>query len=194
METLSISRSPSASAREADARTVIATGRTFRIDFSLDDDMLEQALRQLTPSRPEIEETAENPMVVVTDRPAGDGFGRGARVLRIGSDRGAPGEHIFDSLDPALILSAAVLLAAGYQTGRVPDEDDEDSVPVRLSQRERQVAELLVEGASNKVIARDLGISVHTAKFHVTAVMEKLGARNRADAVAIALREGFVTL
>jgi DNA-binding CsgD family transcriptional regulator len=194
VETLSISRSPSASAREDNAAAVLATGRTFKIGLSLDDDVLEQALRRLMPSRPEIVEAAEGASVIVTDRPAGDGFGGKSRVLRIGSDRGAPGEHVFDNLDPQLILSAAVLLAAGYHTGRLPDDDDEDATPVRLSQRERQVAELLVEGASNKVIARELDISVHTAKFHVTAVMDKLGARNRADAVAIALREGFVTL
>ena len=41
---------------------------------------------------------------------------------------------------------------------------------------------------------RNLGISVHTAKFHVAAVLEKLGARNRADAVAIVLRDGLVTV
>jgi DNA-binding CsgD family transcriptional regulator len=64
----------------------------------------------------------------------------------------------------------------------------------RLSAREQQVAELLVEGASNKLIARRLGISVHTAKFHVAAVLEKLGARNRADAVAIVMREGLVVV
>jgi DNA-binding CsgD family transcriptional regulator len=193
VETLSISRSPSASAREDSAAAVLATGRTFKIGLSLDDDVLEQAMRRLMASRSEIVDAAEDASVIVTDRPAGDGFGSKSRVLRIGSDRGAPGEHVFDNLDPQLILSAAVLLAAGYHTGRLPD-DDEDATPVRLSQRERQVAELLVEGASNKVIARELDISVHTAKFHVTAVMDKLGARNRADAVAIALREGFVTL
>ena len=68
-------------------------------------------------------------------------------------------------------------------------------LPCRISApRERQVAELLVDGASNKVVARALDISVHTAKFHVTAILEKLGARNRADAVAIILREGLVAI
>ena len=64
----------------------------------------------------------------------------------------------------------------------------------RLSQREQEVAALLLEGASNKVIARQLDISVHTAKFHVTQILDKLGARNRADAVSMILREGLVTL
>jgi DNA-binding NarL/FixJ family response regulator len=57
-----------------------------------------------------------------------------------------------------------------------------------------QVAALLLDGASNKAIARALEISVHTAKFHVTAVLDKVGARNRADAVAIIMREGLIAL
>ena len=56
------------------------------------------------------------------------------------------------------------------------------------------MATLLLEGASNKAIARALDISVHTAKFHVTAVLDKLAARNRADAVSIILREGLIAL
>ena len=111
-------------------------------------------------------------------------------MVRIGADRGAPGQMVIDSLDPALILAAATLAAAGYRIERERRVSDDADAP-HLSQREQQVAELLAEGASNKVIARELGISVHTAKFHVTAVMEKLGARNRSDAVAISLREGL---
>jgi DNA-binding CsgD family transcriptional regulator len=64
----------------------------------------------------------------------------------------------------------------------------------RLSPRELEVSGLLLEGASNKAIARRLDISVHTAKFHVTQIFDKLGAQNRADAVAIILRDGLVTL
>ena len=66
------------------------------------------------------------------------------------------------------------------------------SAAVVLTQREKQVIALLAEGASNKLIARRLDISVHTAKFHVAAILEKLGAVNRTDAIAIAMREGLV--
>jgi DNA-binding NarL/FixJ family response regulator len=92
-----------------------------------------------------------------------------------------------------LAAAAALLTAAGYT---VTPSVELDWMPpqLHLSPREGQVASLLVDGASNKEIARTLAISVHTAKFHVAAVLEKLGARNRADAVAIVLREGLVTL
>jgi DNA-binding CsgD family transcriptional regulator len=56
------------------------------------------------------------------------------------------------------------------------------------------VLALIAAGASNKVIARQLGISVHTAKFHVTGVLEKLGAHSRAEAVANGARLGLVLL
>jgi DNA-binding NarL/FixJ family response regulator len=97
----------------------------------------------------------------------------------------------------ALVAAALLLTAAGYRVDPMPPAtpfvDTAGDRPA-LTARERQVASLLVEGASNKVIARRLDISVHTAKFHVAAVLEKLGARNRSDAVAIALRDGLVAL
>lgn len=92
--------------------------------------------------------------------------------------------------DPDLAKAAALLIAAGYTVLPPLDRSEHRG----LSAREQQVAALLLDGASNKLIARALEISVHTAKFHVTAIMEKLGARNRADAVAIILREGLIAL
>jgi DNA-binding NarL/FixJ family response regulator len=53
---------------------------------------------------------------------------------------------------------------------------------------------LLAEGLSNRSIARRLGVTEHTAKFHVNAILGKLRARSRADAVARALRLGLVPL
>jgi DNA-binding NarL/FixJ family response regulator len=63
-----------------------------------------------------------------------------------------------------------------------------------LTDRERQVVVLLAEGLSNKLIADRLGISDHTAKFHVNGVMAKLGASTRTEAVVEAVRRGLVTL
>ena len=63
-----------------------------------------------------------------------------------------------------------------------------------LTPREIQVLSLLAEGASNKSIARRLGISVHTVKFHVASLLDKFEAIGRTDAVAHALRLGVIEL
>jgi len=63
-----------------------------------------------------------------------------------------------------------------------------------LTPREREVLALLAEGASNKEIAKRLGISIHTAKFHVGSVLDKLDATGRTDAVAHAARLGVIEL
>ena len=68
-----------------------------------------------------------------------------------------------------------------------------DAEPV-LTPREQEVLLLLAEGASNKVIARRLGISTHTAKFHVGQIIDKLDATGRTDAVAHAARSGVIQL
>ncbi len=99
--------------------------------------------------------------------------------------------------EQALVAAAMLLTAAGYRVDPMPPAVPAETAPgdlPALTARERQVVSLLVEGASNKLIARRLDISVHPAKFHVAAVVEKLDARNRSDAVAIALRDGLVAL
>jgi DNA-binding CsgD family transcriptional regulator len=72
-----------------------------------------------------------------------------------------------------------------------PPRPDPDAI---LTPREQEVLALLAEGASNKMIARRLGISVHTAKFHVGQVLDKLDATGRTDAVAHAARRGVIHL
>jgi DNA-binding NarL/FixJ family response regulator len=66
--------------------------------------------------------------------------------------------------------------------------------PTALTAREQQVLELLAQGASNKTIARRLDISLHTAKFHVASILAKLGAAGRTEAVANAIRLGWLML
>ena len=68
----------------------------------------------------------------------------------------------------------------------------EDGDDTALTPREREVLALLAAGASNKEIARALSVSVHTAKFHVASLTEKLGASGRVEAVAIGIRSGLV--
>ena len=63
-----------------------------------------------------------------------------------------------------------------------------------LTTREREVLELVSQGLSNKLIARQLQISEHTVKFHIASVSAKLGAASRTDAVRLGLRKGLITL
>ena len=61
-----------------------------------------------------------------------------------------------------------------------------------LTPRELEVFELLAKGLSNRDIGAALGISPHTAKFHVAQILAKIGAATRAEAVAIGLRLGLI--
>ena len=134
----------------------------------------------------------ETPHVILDDRLAGeDADGqhlRGAAAVRrrCAGRRGAAARRrrLQDRRRPASCAGATSADGEPAPTAR--------SGAIVLTQREKQVVALLAEGASNKLIARRLGISVHTAKFHVAAILQKLGAVNRTDAIAIAMREGLV--
>ncbi len=63
-----------------------------------------------------------------------------------------------------------------------------------LTAREIEVLGMLAEGLGNKIIAARLGISTHTAKFHVASIMAKLGAGSRTEAVTIGMRRGLVVI
>ena len=70
-----------------------------------------------------------------------------------------------------------------------------DELPLEaLTDREREVLQLMAEGLSNKSIAYRLKISEHTVKFHVNGIMRKLGAQSRTDAVVRATRLGWILL
>ncbi|MDQ3549122.1 MAG: response regulator transcription factor [Chloroflexota bacterium] len=91
-------------------------------------------------------------------------------------------------LDPAIARETAAQLAPSFPRAGTNDPIDP------LTERERQVLELLALGLPNKTIAIELGISEHTAKFHVGAIMSKLGAASRTEAVAVAARRGLLVL
>lgn len=101
---------------------------------------------------------------------------------------------------PDVLCDALVVLAHGlylfdpafahnvhtYSTLETPVEP--------LTPRELEVLAALAQGLSNKLIARDLNISEHTVKFHINAILGKLGAQSRTDAVVRATRAGLIQL
>lgn len=91
--------------------------------------------------------------------------------------------HNLEVLEPS--LSEALL----------PDSYAETAPLVEaLTPREVEVLHLLAEGLANKAIARRLAISDHTVKFHVNAILSKLGAQSRTEAVVRATRLGLIML
>ena len=98
-------------------------------------------------------------------------------------------------LTPEDLDGVAVLIvdtAAAHRTSsRVePSHDLVDP----LTSREQEVLEQMAAGLSNRQIAAALDISEHTVKFHVSAVLGKLGVSSRSAAIRHAMRQGLVTL
>ena len=88
-------------------------------------------------------------------------------------------------IDAALQAIALGLIVRSARTGRRVFDAAVDGLPVvLLTPREAQVLEAISGGMSNKVIARELSISLHTVKFHIESLFRKLGVRTRAEAVA----------
>ena len=107
-------------------------------------------------------------------------------------------------VSPAELL-AAVMAAAQDLTVLTPEQArqrlssrsarrEEQVFVEALTPRELQVLKMLAAGLANKEIAGELGISDHTAKFHVAQILAKLGAGSRAEAVAVAIRSGLIPI
>lgn len=96
------------------------------------------------------------------------------------------------------VLGAAAGLAVLSPTQMQPDPDSDDDLPgvseVTLTPREREVLALLAEGLSNKRVARELGVTESTVKFHVQAIYSKLGVQSRAGAVSRGIQLGLVSV
>ena len=93
------------------------------------------------------------------------------------------------AIDP--LLGGHLLARAGRdRPGPAPDDVGGEE----LTGREREVLQLVAEGLANKTIAQRLAISEHTVKFHVAAILAKLGAGSRTEAVHLGARRGLVAL
>jgi len=125
--------------------------------------------------------------VVSGERDAEAALGRGARGVLL-RDRAGQGlvAALLAARDGLTVLDAGLAPRPRREPIEGPFEE--------LTRREEEVLQLLAEGRSNKQIAAALGISDHTAKFHVNAVLAKLDADTRTEAVVTAVRRGLVML
>lgn len=151
------------------------------------------------PDLPEIGLAPGDPAVVVlVDDPAG--------AWVVGALRSGIHAVIARDAPPEAIVATIRTAAAGLVT--LPVEAMRALLPVatatrpatmagpapNLTAREIEVLQMLAEGLGNKLIARQLGISDHTVKFHVASIMTKLNAASRTEAVTLGARLGLILL
>ena len=120
----------------------------------------------------------------------------GAAVLLLGESTAVAAGVLPPDADIEQIDAALRAVAVGLIVRPAPryfDADDGAPLPL-LTPREIEILLALRDGLSNKAIARRLGISQHTVKFHVESIFRKLGVTNRVEAVAKGLRRGLVHL
>lgn len=179
-----------------------APGTRIAVGVALGDGTLAGLIRAALARDAAYAHAADGADIVVADRDHLRGIT--AAVVLIGAPDREPLPAVVKATLPAdagprLVLAAIEVVAAGLtvvaeHADAAVDADSagqiEDGVP-SLTPRERQVLQLLADGASNKLIARRLGVSVHTAKFHVASLTRKLGATGRLEAVGIGLRLGL---
>ncbi len=133
------------------------------------------------------------PLVLLGADPATDGPGLG----------GGPVAYLSPDSDGPTLAAAVRAVVAGLVvidpevagSARLhahPPAGPDDPAGDVLSPREIDVLRLVADGLPNKGIARELGISEHTVKFHVGSLLGKLGAGSRAEAVSIAMRRGML--
>ena len=125
-----------------------------------------------------------------------DAFYAGARAIL---PRSAERNEIVSAIEAVahgLAVLPRELLLTLLNGASAADElpDGNDAVRARLTPRELEALAAMADGASNKAIARQLGISFHTAKFHVAAILAKLNADSRTEAVMRAAQLGLVML
>jgi len=136
-------------------------------------------------------------VVMLMDAHNGDDL---AGALRVGVGAVLPRDAGGDEIVAAVRAVAAGLVAVDErQVGMLLSLMPPARAPARtgemaevLTPRELEVLGMLAEGEGNKGIARRLGISEHTVKFHVGSIMGKLGAASRTEAVTAGLRHGLI--
>ena len=125
--------------------------------------------------------------VLAEEGQAGEALGAGARGVIL---RDASGPRLAAAVQA--VAEGLIVLDAGAAESVLRPRPAFPAAVETLTPREQEVLQLLAQGLSNKLIAARLGISDHTVKFHVNAILGKLGAQSRTEALAQAARLGLV--
>lgn len=185
----------------------LEAGATLRVSLRLGSGRIAERIALLLAASPGIVTDAGNaPHISIVEAAAGmieivcsdtaPGFGPEAgRAVAPANVDGPTLQRLIHLVAAGYAIAPAHWLpATAAPVGRgdwAESEEDEAELPP-LTPRETAVLALLVKGASNKLIARELGISPSTAKFHVASILRKLAAHSRLDAVATGVRRGLV--
>jgi DNA-binding NarL/FixJ family response regulator len=191
--------------------TILGTQPDFVVVGEAED--ADTAINRLLTLRPDV-------LLLDLEMPGGDGVDVLRRARENGSDTRALVFTAFDADDR--ILAAVRAGAQGYLLKGAPREElfrairvvhaggsllepvvaskllrqvRHPATPdVRITARELEVLRLVARGRQNKEIARDLAVTERTVKFHLSALMRKLGVSNRVEAVSAAIRLGLIDL
>ena len=156
-------------------------------DLALDADDTLSTLWQLRRTLP------GTPVLALSDSPTDP---RTMRALQAGARGCLPKTANADELAAAIhqVVEGELVLPPTATTALLQQLRGDDAPAETLTTRELQVLQAVALGQTNKAIAMKLGISDHTVKFHLASAMSKLGAASRAEAVAVAMRRGLLSL
>ena len=122
------------------------------------------------------------------------------RLLQSGVRAILPSDSSSSEIVDALqaVSSGLAVISPEFLDVLLPDSEGSDAGSLTLhdplTSRESEVLALLAEGAGNREIAKKLGVSEHTAKFHVSSILSKLGATTRTEAVTRGYRLGLILI
>jgi two-component system, NarL family, response regulator YdfI len=180
---------------EADLHLAGSTGALSRLDLLsrnanadvllVDSDSLPEALPASTPA-----------IVFLTETSGARDISRflksGVRaILARESDADDIVAAIYAAYRGQVLLSAEAAESLAAVFG---DHQEDSAMLEEITTREAEVLRMLAEGLANKDIARRLSISEHTVKFHISSILEKLGAATRTEAVMLGIRRGLIPI
>jgi two-component system, NarL family, response regulator YdfI len=168
------------------------------LEWNGEDDALAMTITDRFSMEANHQQTGAPAFVVLTDNSVQDLI---LEALRVGVHAVLPRSTTADEIVAAIMAAAAGLVVLSsdvleFLLSSAPTHNRQLSPsPIQtLTVREIEVLDLLAEGQGNKAIAKRLGISEHTVKFHISSIFSKLNAQSRTEAVTLGARLGLIFL